>query len=176
VAPQRDDRAANANAWSEVDSHAASWALQFSFHGRASTIILVAWMQQLKLRARALESQTYALYLACKNPGTPWYAKAIAACIVGYALSPIDLIPDFIPVLGYLDDLIIVPLGIALVIRLVPKTVMAECREEAARRLDARGPPSLAAAAVIIAVWIVLAVLCGWMVWHWFHPAHAATP
>ena len=133
----------------------------------------MAWMQQFKQRAKELESQTYALYLACKHPDTPWYAKAVAACVVAYALSPIDLIPDFIPVLGYLDDLIIVPLGIALVIRLVPKPVMAECRVEAARRLDARGPRSIVAAAVIIAVWLALAALSAWLVWRWFHTAHA---
>jgi len=140
--------------------------------GPAPTIVPMTWMRQLKQRAKEIESQTYALYLACKHPLTPWYAKAVAACVVAYALSPIDLIPDFIPVLGYLDDLIIVPLGIALVIRLVPKPVMAECRAEAARRLDARGPRSWAAAAIIIAVWLALAALCGWMVWRWLHPAH----
>jgi len=137
-------------------------------------MIPMTWMQQLKHRAKELESQTNALYLACKHPLTPWYAKAIAACVVAYALSPIDLIPDFIPVLGYLDDLIIVPLGIALVIRLVPKPVMAECREEATRRLGARGPRSFVAAAVIIAVWLMLAVLCGWMAWRWFHLAQTS--
>jgi len=134
----------------------------------------MAWMQQLKQRAKELESQTYALYLACKHPQTPWYAKAVAACMVAYALSPIDLIPDFIPLLGYLDDLIIVPLGIALVIRLVPGPVMAECREEATRRLDACGPRSWIAATVIIAVWLALAALLAWFVWRWLHPAPAA--
>lgn len=90
----------------------------------------MSWMQHLKQRAEELESQTFALYLACKHPGTPWYAKAVAACVVAYALSPIGLIPDFIPVLGYLDDLILIPLGIALVIRLVPGPIMEECRRQ----------------------------------------------
>jgi len=135
----------------------------------------MAWMQQLKQRAKELENQTYSLYLACRHPQTPWHAKAIAACVVAYALSPIDLIPDFIPVLGHLDDLIIVPLGIALVIRLVPRPVMAECRAEAARRLDVRGPRSWIAASIIIAVWLALAVLFGWLVWLWFRAA-PATP
>ncbi len=135
-------------------------------------IIPMAWMRQLKRRAKELESQTYALYLACKHPQTPWYAKAVAACVVAYALSPVDLIPDFIPVLGYLDDVIILPLGIALVIRLVPGPVMAECCAEATRRLDARGRRSWIAAAVIIAVWLTLAAMCGWLVWRWFHHAH----
>lgn len=133
----------------------------------------MGWMQHLKHRAKELQDQTYALYLACKHPQPPWYAKAIAACVVAYALSPIDLIPDFIPVLGYLDDLIIVPLGIALVIRLVPGPVMAGCRTQESRRMDARGPRSRAAAAVIITVWFALAAFCGWMVWWWIHPRTA---
>ena len=153
---------------------AATVALQTSDNGPLCTIIKMTWLQQLKQRAKELESQTYALYLVCRHPGTPWHAKAVAACVVAYALSPIDLIPDFIPVLGYLDDLIMVPLGIALVIRLVPTVVMDECREEAARRLDSSGPRSWVAAAVIIAVWLMLAALSAWLIWRWLHPAHAA--
>jgi uncharacterized membrane protein YkvA (DUF1232 family) len=132
----------------------------------------MAWVHNLKRRAKELESQTFALYLACKHPGTPWYAKAIAACVVAYALSPIDLIPDFIPVLGYLDDLILVPLGIVLVIRLVPGPVMEECRREAQRRIDQRGPRGWAGAAVVIVIWLSLAAWCGWLAWRWFHPPH----
>jgi chromate transporter len=86
----------------------------------------------LKDRARALKRETYALYLAVRDPRTPWYARAVAAAVVAYALSPLDLIPDFIPVIGYLDDLILVPLGIALALRLIPEPVMRECRERAA--------------------------------------------
>ena len=85
----------------------------------------------LKAKAKQLKSEVYALYLASKDPRTPWYAKALAALIIGYALSPIDLIPDFIPVLGYLDDLIIVPAGIVLLLKMIPKEVMEECREKA---------------------------------------------
>jgi len=133
----------------------------------------VTWIRHLNQRAKELEGQTYALCLACKHPGTPWYAKTIAVWVMAYALSPIDLIPDFIPVLGYLDDLIIVPLGIALVVRLVPKSVMAECRAEATRRLEVRGPPRWIAGAVIIAVWLGLAALGGWAIWRWFDPASA---
>ena len=77
-----------------------------------------------KMRARQLQAEVYALYLAYRDPRVPWYAKAVAACVVGYALSPIDLIPDFIPVLGYLDDLVLIPLGIALVLRMIPPAVM----------------------------------------------------
>ena len=82
-------------------------------------------------KARELKSEIHALYLAARDPRTPWYAKALAVCIIGYALSPIDLIPDFIPFVGYLDDLVIVPAGIALLIRMIPRDVLRECREKA---------------------------------------------
>jgi uncharacterized membrane protein YkvA (DUF1232 family) len=84
-----------------------------------------------KTKAKRLRSEVYALYLASKHPETPWYAKAFAALIVGYALSPIDIIPDFIPVIGYIDDLIIVPAGISLLIKMIPKEILEECREKA---------------------------------------------
>ena len=84
-----------------------------------------------KMKANRLKNETYALYLASKDPRTPWYAKVFAVLIIGYALSPIDLIPDFIPVIGYLDDLIIVPTGIALLIKMIPKEIMQECRIKA---------------------------------------------
>src|SRR5215203_3492782 len=89
------------------------------------------YLDTWKQRAKQLKSETYALYLAAKHPEVPWYAKLLAASIVAYAFSPIDLIPDFIPVLGYLDDLIIIPLGIALVLKLIPEPVFAECRAQA---------------------------------------------
>src|SRR5215813_14226699 len=88
-------------------------------------------LESLRRTARELKQDTLALYLAVRDPRTPWYAKAVAAAVVAYALSPIDLIPDFIPVLGYLDDLIVVPLGIALCLKLVPPHVIADCRERA---------------------------------------------
>ncbi len=88
-------------------------------------------LAELKQRARHLKSETFALYLAARDPRTPWYAKLLVAGIVAYAFSPIDLIPDFVPVLGYLDDLILIPLGIALAIKMVPHSVLAECRARA---------------------------------------------
>lgn len=97
----------------------------------------------------------YALYLVYKDPRMPWYARGLAAIVVGYAFSPIDLIPDFIPVLGYLDDIILVPLGIALVIRLIPGEVLDECRERA-RTLEDK-PVNKTAAAVVILIWLLLA-------------------
>ena len=104
-------------------------------------------MGKLRDWARAIKRDGHAIYLAARDPRVPWYAKALALCIAGYALSPIDLIPDFIPVLGYLDDLIIVPLGIMAVVKLIPPEIMAEHRVTAA--LAAEGPTSRIAAAVI---------------------------
>jgi uncharacterized membrane protein YkvA (DUF1232 family) len=101
-----------------------------------------------------LKRDVIALYLATRDPRVPWYAKAVAACVAAYALSPIDLIPDFIPVLGHLDDLIILPLGILLAAKLVPREVMKELRAEAEGSRAGR-PMSWAGAAVIIGFWIV---------------------
>ncbi len=110
--------------------------------------------------AGRLESETYALYLAYRDPRVPWYAKLFAALVVGYAFSPIDLIPDPIPVLGYLDDLILVPLGVALAVRMIPEDVLSESRQKA-REMAERGerPVNRAAAAVIVVLWLALAVL-----------------
>lgn len=107
--------------------------------------------------ARSLKQNVVALWLAARDPRTPWYARLAAALVAAYALSPIDLIPDFIPILGYLDELIILPLGIWLAIRLVPADVLAEMRAKAAQR--AGRPRSWAAAAFIIALWIALAAV-----------------
>src|ERR671938_485139 len=98
--------------------------------------------ERLRKWAHAIKRDLFMLYLAARDPRVPWYAKVVAACVVAYAFSPIDLIPDFIPVLGYLDDMIIVPLGILLAIRLIPPQLLAELRAEAARR--DRRPPSMA--------------------------------
>jgi len=109
---------------------------------------------RLKTWARTIKRDVHALYLASRDPRVPWYAKALAIGIAAYAVSPIDLIPDFIPVLGYLDDVILVPLGVALVIRLIPPHVLAEHRA----RADAQARPvSYVAAALIVGVWIVAA-------------------
>ena len=112
-----------------------------------------------KQRARELQTEVYAMYLAYKDPRVPWYARIFAACVVGYAFSPIDLIPDPIPILGYLDDLVLIPLGVTLAIKMIPPAVLAECRAQA-REVMAQGKPvSRAAALVIIVIWVVLAVL-----------------
>ena len=112
-------------------------------------------LDQLRDRARILKRDTLTLYLAARDPRTPWYAKLVAAAVVAYALSPFDLIPDFIPVLGYLDDLIIVPLGIAVVLKLVPAEVLADCRAHADVRTH--GPVSRAGAIVVVSIWVVAA-------------------
>ena len=115
-------------------------------------------LANLKARARRLKAETYALYLVVRDPRTPWFAKLLAGAVVGYALSPIDLIPDFIPVLGYLDDLLLLPLGIWLVIRLVPDEVMRDCRLRAQAGTGEAGTVNRKAAVVIVIVWMGLAV------------------
>jgi uncharacterized membrane protein YkvA (DUF1232 family) len=113
---------------------------------------------KVKTLARKLKKDVMALYLACKRKDIPWYTKIIPVLVVGYALSPIDLIPDFIPVLGYLDDLLIVPLGISLAIKLIPKEKLDECRIEAEKVFGKGKPKNWVAAAVIVLLWVLLAV------------------
>jgi uncharacterized membrane protein YkvA (DUF1232 family) len=116
-----------------------------------------------KGRARGLKTELYALYLAYKDPRVPWHARLFAACVVGYAFSPIDLIPDFVPILGYLDDLVLVPLGIALALKMIPAPVMAECRERAQAAMAGGRPVNRVAAAVIVGAWVSLAALTAWL-------------
>ena len=116
-------------------------------------------LQTWRSLARQLKSETYTLYLAYRDPRVPWYAKVLAACVVAYALSPIDLIPDFVPVLGYLDDLLLVPLGIALVVRLIPPAVLAECRQQARTEMEKAGPTRWIAAGIILTTWLLAAAI-----------------
>ena len=113
--------------------------------------------------ARSLKRETIALYLAARDPRTPWYAKALASFVVAYALSPIDLIPDFIPVLGYVDDLLLLPFGIWVAIKLIPAPIMEEHRAHAATVSDR--PVSRIAALAIVTIWIGAAALLGWGVY-----------
>ena len=116
--------------------------------------------------ARVIKRDVHALYLASRDPRVPWYAKALAMVVAGYAVSPIDLIPDFVPVLGYLDDVILVPLGVLLVIRLIPPDVMAEHRDLAAAAHEQ--PVNRTAAMVVICIWAASITLCGWFVYRSF--------
>lgn len=126
-------------------------------------------LDRLKQRARKLRTETYALYLATRDPRVPWYAKLLAAAVLGYALSPVDLIPDVMPVLGYLDDLLIVPAGIALALRMIPPGVMEECRLKARDAMASGTGRHWTAAAVIIGLWLlavaVVAVVVVRTVW-----------
>ncbi|MGH7874971.1 MAG: YkvA family protein [Candidatus Binatia bacterium] len=117
-------------------------------------------IEKWKERAKELKAESYALYFALKDPRVPWYAKLVAGCVVAYALSPIDLIPDFIPVIGYLDDLILVPIGIALTVKMIPAEVWVECREKARKRIAQSKLIRWLGAAFIVAIWILL---CGFI-------------
>jgi len=108
-----------------------------------------------KTKAKALKREVYALSLAVKDPRVPWYAKIFALLIIGYALSPIDLIPDFIPIIGYVDDLILIPAGIILLIKMIPKEVMEECREKARSQQGNMKGKHWVAAAVIVLIWLI---------------------
>ncbi|MGZ3614474.1 MAG: YkvA family protein [Thermodesulfobacteriota bacterium] len=116
------------------------------------------------IKSKELKSETYALYLASKHPRTPWYAKVLAALIIGYAFSPIDLIPDFIPVVGYLDDLILVPLGIVLLIKIIPGDILEECRTKAEADLSSRRPNWIAAI-IIVLIWLLVIYLILILIW-----------
>lgn len=112
-----------------------------------------------------MKTQTRALYLACRDPRCPWYARAVAIAVVAYAVSPIDLIPDPIPVIGYLDDALIIPAGFWLALRLVPADVMADARRSAEEASIDTTAAGRAAAAVVVVIWIATAALIAWIVW-----------
>jgi uncharacterized membrane protein YkvA (DUF1232 family) len=118
-----------------------------------------SFLDTWKASARKLKTEVYALYLAYKDPRTPWYAKVFTAVVVGYAFSPIDLIPDPIPILGYLDDLVLVPLGAYFAMKMIPPEVMRESREKATELVAQGKPVNKVAAVVIVIIWILLAAL-----------------
>ncbi len=119
-------------------------------------------LDRWKQNARKLKNEIYAIYLAYRDPRTPWYARIFAASLVAYAFSPIDLIPDFVPLLGYLDDLVLLPLGILVARRMIPPEVLEECRDKAgalrARKSTVSKPANWFSAGIIVAVWLILAV------------------
>jgi uncharacterized membrane protein YkvA (DUF1232 family) len=121
---------------------------------------------RLREWARAIKGDVHALYLASRDPRVPWYAKLLAIAVAGYALSPIDLIPDFIPVFGYLDDVIIVPLGVLLVIKLIPPEIMAEHRKLASAASER--PISRKAAIIIVCIWAASVMLVAWATYRYF--------
>ena len=123
------------------------------------------WLARWRHWAHLLKHEVYALYLAYRDPRVPWYARVVAGLVVAYAFSPIDLIPDFIPILGYLDDLLLLPLGIALAIRLLPPTVLAESRAAAAQRMADGKPINRAMAVCIVTLWLALAGLGIALLW-----------
>jgi len=122
-------------------------------------------MARMRDRAKWAEGETYALFLAYKDPRVPLYAKLFAMAVVAYAFSPIDLIPDFIPILGYLDDLVLVPLGAAIAVSMIPDSVLEECRAEAQSILGQGKPIVKLAAAIIIVSWIVITALLTVAIW-----------
>lgn len=113
---------------------------------------------QLKYKARLLKQNILVIYLAYKDSRVPWYARLVAICVVAYAFSPIDLIPDFIPILGYLDDLILIPLGVALVIRLIPQSILEEYRDRAEELRKQKKPKNWLVGILFVAIWILCAV------------------
>ena len=121
-------------------------------------------IESWRRRARQLKTEIYALYLAYRDPRTPLFAKIFAGIVVAYAFSPIDLIPDPIPILGLLDDLILLPIGIAIAIKIIPEPVLAECRENARQVMEQGKPINKTAAAVIVAIWILFFLLAAALV------------
>ena len=124
-------------------------------------------IERWKQQSRKLKREVYALYFAYKDPRVSWYAKLFVAVIVAYAFSPIDLIPDFLPVIGYLDDLVLIPLGITIALKMIPEPVIAEARMQA-EKMSSK-PKNWAAAIVIIAIWLMLATWATWITYRrWF--------
>ena len=119
-------------------------------------------MERLKVWTRNLKRDVIALWLAARDPRVPWYAKALSAAVTAYALSPIDVIPDFIPVLGYLDDLLIVPFGIWAAVKLIPEPIMADLR---AKAIEHRKPTSKAGLAAVVFIWLAAISLTVWFLW-----------
>ena len=122
-------------------------------------------IESLKQKATALKKESYALYFAARDPRIPWYSKALIGLIVAYAFSPIDLIPDFFPVLGYLDDLVLIPLGIALAIKMIPDEIMTDARDKV-ETLTTEGKPVIRYGAfIILSLWLVFLLLAGFLIW-----------
>jgi uncharacterized membrane protein YkvA (DUF1232 family) len=134
---------------------------------------------KIKDWAQRMKRETWVLYFACRHPQTPWYARLLAVLVVGYALSPIDLIPDFIPIVGYLDDLILVPLGLSLAMRMIPAEVINQCRQQAELETPFHSLAGRVAAGVIILIWVAAAIWIGsriLVVWQSAYPVTSPFP
>ncbi len=128
---------------------------------------MTRWLANWRRRVQDVKVELYALYLAYRDPRVPTYARVFAACVVGYAFSPIDLIPDFIPILGYLDDLVIIPAGVMIALKLIPAAVMADCRLRARAVMQQGKPVNRVAAVIVIGLWLLLAAICLAVVARW---------
>ncbi|MHB1393798.1 MAG: YkvA family protein [Clostridia bacterium] len=125
----------------------------------------MGYIDGLKAKSKILKRDIMAIYIACRRPEMPWYVKLLAVIIIGYALSPIDLIPDFIPVLGYLDDLILLPLGIGLIVKLIPNEVLEDCRQEAEVKYGGKKPDNWIFGIIIIMIWAMIIWLLVLKIW-----------
>jgi len=122
---------------------------------------MTSTIENWKNKVKQIKTETYAIYLASKDPRVPWYAKALIVFVVAHTFSPIDLIPDFIPVLGYLDDLIITPLGIIIAVKMIPTEVLIDCRKEAQKVMGQEKPTSWWGAAIVVSIWLLILLLVG---------------
>ncbi|WHX66381.1 YkvA family protein [Peribacillus frigoritolerans] len=113
---------------------------------------------KIKIWARGLKRQIFILYFACKDERVPWHAKAFTACVVAYAFSPIDLIPDFIPILGYLDDVILVPIGIMIALKMIPKSVLTDCEVKAEEMMKKGKPKNWIVGSLIVMIWVFIII------------------
>ncbi|MCX7838515.1 MAG: YkvA family protein [Anaerolineae bacterium] len=119
---------------------------------------------ELEKRARALKRDAYALYIAARDPRVPWYAKVFLGLVLAHTFSPIDLIPDFVPILGYLDDLVITPLGIVIALKMIPPEVISEARQQSEELLRQGKPISRVGALLVIAVWLIIITAIVWSI------------
>ncbi|MET3193460.1 YkvA family protein [Bacillus sp. OAE603] len=123
-------------------------------------------LEKMKKWAKKIKRQIFVLYFACKDERVPIYAKVFSACVVAYAFSPIDLIPDFIPILGYLDDVILIPLGIILALKMIPKNVLLECEEKAEKMMKKGKPKNWFVGVVIVIIWILVFIFGVFKIYH----------
>jgi len=125
-------------------------------------------LKKIKDWARKLKRQIFVLYFACKDERVPWYAKVFTACVVAYAFSPIDLIPDFIPILGYLDDVILIPLGVMFALKMIPKNVITDCEVKAEEMIKNGKPKNWIVGSIIVLIWGIIFIWVSLIIYHIF--------